>query len=143
MPRFVTAKLLGWLSGGLAVALIAASIFGYVQTGRLNSANEAVTALKGQVNAYLIRIKGDAQKIKSRDDLIAEQNTAVIAIQKASEADRVAYQARIAAAQKVAQTYQRRAADIMARQLDSDDELTRCREAAKLLQEEMSNAVRN
>jgi hypothetical protein len=56
-------------------------------------------------------------------------------MQKASDADREAYKARIAAAEKLAKINNDRAAAIMAKQATTEDELARSREALSLIQE--------
>jgi hypothetical protein len=132
---WLTRKLLAYVAGGLGLALIAASAFGWLQTDRLNAAKSTITSLKGQVSLLAQRVKSDAQLIQVRDDLIGAQNQAVLAMQQAAEADRSAYQARIAAAEKLAKVQKDRAADIMSRQASTQDELERSREALRLIQE--------
>ena len=81
------------------------------------------------------RVNSDRGLIASRDQLIGKQNLAVLAIQQSAQADRTAYLARIAAADKVAKTYQHSADTIMARQIETTDELQRSRAALALIKE--------
>lgn len=132
---WLTRKLLAYLAGGLGLALIAASAFGWLQTDRLNAAKRTITSLTGEVSLLTQRVKADVQLIQVRDQLIGTQNQAVLAMQQAADADRVAYQARIVAAEKLAKVQKDRAADIMSRQASTQDELERSREALRLIQE--------
>lgn len=135
MGGWITRRLLGYVSAGLGVLLLASAAFGWLQTDRLNAAKEAITSLKGEVTLLTQRVKSDAQLIAVRDTLIGTQNQAVLAMQKAADADRTAYQARIVAAEKLAKVQKDRAADIMSRQATTQDELERSREALRLIQE--------
>ena len=135
MPFAITTRLLGYLSGGLGVALVAAGAFGWVQTDRLSAAQDLIASMRGEAALLAQRITSDAQLIQSRDDLIGAQNKAVLAMQQAAEADHAAYKARIAAAEKLAANYQASAKDIMSRQASTEDELERSREALRLIQE--------
>ena len=132
---WITTKLLGYVSGGLLIALLAASAFGWLQTSRLSTAHASITTRDGQIVLLRQRVTDDAGKIVSRDKLIGAQNLAVLAMQRAADADRTAYLARIQAADKVAQVYQNQAADIMARQIDTTVDLTRSRAALALITE--------
>lgn len=135
MPFSITTRLLGFVSGDLALALAAAVVFGWIQTDRLKSAKETIVALDGKAALLVQRITSDRQLIETRDKLITAQNNAVLAMQKAAEADRKAYMARIAAADKVAKVYEAQAADILSRQIETTDELERSRAALALIQE--------
>ena len=101
MPSWITMKALGYLSGGLGLALVAASIFGWVQTSRLDAAQATIAAKEEVIAAYELRVELDQAKIAERDALIAEQNAAVQALAEASKANRQAYELRIAQAQLV------------------------------------------
>ena len=135
--------MLAWLKGRasllLGVALVAALGFGAIQTDRLKAAkdllaaNDRVTELLGQ------RIASDAMLIAERDSLIAKQNSAVLALAEASKANRAAYEARVAAAEKTAQAYRVQAQNIMAREAEAQDEAGRAREALALIQEVIEN----
>jgi len=135
MALSLSKRLWPFVSGGLGVGLIAAAGFGWLQTERLSSARDLTASLRGEVSLLTQRVQSDAQLITSRDALIDSQNKAVLAMQQAAEADRTAYKARIAAAEKLAKVQSDRAADIMSRQASTDDELQRSREALKLIQE--------
>lgn len=132
---WLTRKLLAYLAGGLGVLLIASAAFGWLQTERLNAARSLVTSLRGEVTLLTQRVKSDFQLIQVRDQLITTQNQAVLAMQQAADADRAAYQSRIAAAEQLAKVQKDRAADIMSRQATTQDELERSREALRLIQE--------
>lgn len=132
---FITTKLLGYVSGGLGIALVLAGGFGWLQTDRLSSARTTITAQLASIGLLEQRIVADSGKIADRDSLINAQNVAVLALKSASDADHAAYLSRIAAADKVAKVYQTQAANIMARQIDTTDELERSRAALKLIQE--------
>lgn len=135
VPGWITTKLLGFVSGGLAIALALAVAFGWVQSGRLNVATQRIKDLGGQIVLLEQRVNSDAGLIATRDRLIAAQNQAVLAMQQAADADRKAYEARIAAANKLAQVQEARAKDIMSRHVDTQDELERSRAALALIQE--------
>lgn len=132
---FITTKLLGYLSGGLGIALALALAFGWVQTTRLSSARETIDAKAGEIRLLTLRTISDRALIASRDELIAAQNKAVRAMAAAAARDRAAYLARIAAAEKLAKVHQTRATDIMARSIETTDELERSRAALALIQE--------
>jgi hypothetical protein len=131
----VTRRLLGYVSGGLALALALTGAFAWLQTARLSSAQELATSLRSTIGLLRQRVNSDSQLIAVRDRLIQSQNTAVLALQKADTSNRKAYEARIASAEKVAKVQQARAADIMARQATTQDELERSREALRLIQQ--------
>lgn len=135
MALSLSKRLWTFVSGGLGVGLIAAAGFGWLQMERLSAARDLTASLRGEVSLLTQRVQSDAQLITSRDALIDSQNKAVLAMQQAAEADRTAYKARIAAAEKLAKVQSDRAADIMSRQASTDDELQRSREALKLIQE--------
>lgn len=142
MALAITKRLWAYVSGGLGIALIASVGFGWLQTDRLGSARDLVTSLRGEVALLTQRVQSDAQLLSTRDELIDSQNKAVLAMQQAAEADRTAYKARIAAAEKLAKVQSDRAADIMSRQASTDDELQRSREALKLIQEMVGDTSR-
>lgn len=140
MGRIITARLLGFVSGGLGLALVACVIFAWVQTGRLSSANDVIKALRGQVEILNVRIIDAQSQIATRDDLITSQNAGIEAITKAVSEHSAAYKARIADADRKAATRQQEAAAIMARQASTEDELGRAREALRLIQEAVGSA---
>lgn len=131
----ITTRLLGFVSGGLCIALALAVAFGWLQTDRLSTSRDLVKSLRGEISLLVQRVKSDGQLIATRDQLITAQNTAVLAMHETAEADRAAYKARIAAAEKLAKVQQDRAADIMSRNASTEDELERSREALRLIQE--------
>lgn len=135
MPSWVTLKALGFLSGALGLALLAASAFGWLQTERLGAANATIDAKDLVIETQQTRIENDALAIAQRDALITEQNTAVLALAEASKANRAAYEARIAQADRRAAGYQAEAADIMSRHIETTDELERSRAALSLIHE--------
>jgi hypothetical protein len=135
MAFAIPRSLWAYVASGLGIALLASVGFGWLQTERLGSARDLVTSLRGEVALLTQRVQTDAQLITSRDALIDTQNRAVLAMQQAADADRAAYKSRIAAAEKLAKVQSDRAADIMARQASSADELERSREALRLIQE--------
>lgn len=139
MGEFLTRKVLGFLSGGLALALALAVAFGWLQTDRLSTARDTIAANAKLVSSYEDRIRSDAGLIKTRDTLIATQNAAVQAIRTAQQGEREAYLGRIAQASSVAKTFQSQAADIMARSEESTDELVRSRAALKLIKDTLAN----
>lgn len=110
----------------LVLALAASAAFGWLQTERLGAARETIAA-QG------LRIKVDAEHIAERDLLIAKQNDAVRAIVSAQAKDRAAYQARIATADRTAQGYRAQADAILQRNIETQDELERSREALRLI----------
>jgi hypothetical protein len=135
MLSTVSKRLFAYVAAGLGIVALAAAAFGGFQTIRLNAAQELATTLRGQIALLTQRVQSDAQLIAVRDQLIGAQNQAVLAMQKASDADREAYKARIAAAEKLAKINNDRAAAIMAKQATTEDELARSREALSLIQE--------
>lgn len=134
MPPIVS-KLLGYLPWGLGAALLAASAFASVQTFRLGKAQDLVQAQKVSIELFKARILSDASSIAQRDVLIERQNAAVRSLVEQQSADRTAYLARIAQADRRAQVLQAQATDIMNRTTEATGELERAREALKLIQE--------
>ena len=135
MPFSITTRLLGFVSGGLGIALALALGFGWLQTDRLKAAKLTISSQTTNLQLLAQRVISDRGLIASRDQLIGKQNLAVLAIQKSAQADRTAYLARIAAADKVAKTYQNSASNILARQIETRDELERSRAALALIKE--------
>lgn len=134
MPPIVS-RLLGYLPWGLGAALLVASAFASVQTFRLGKAEDLVQAQKVSIDLYKARILSDAASIAQRDVLIERQNAAVRSLVEQQAADRTAYLARIAQADRRAQVLQAQANDIMNRTTEATGELERAREALKLIQE--------
>lgn len=128
-------RILGFGSIGLALALAASAAFGWLQTERLGAARETIAARDEVIAAQVLRIEADAVLIAERDRLIGRQNDAVRAIQSAQAAERSAYQARLASAERTAGTYRAQAADILQRNIETQDELERSREALRLIVE--------
>jgi hypothetical protein len=135
MTRFITTKVLGYLAGGLGLALVAAVLFGFIQTERLQATRLALAARELVIQTLEHRITNDQHLIAQRDALINEQNDAVAALAKASEENRRGYVLRVRLAERRADTMQAQAADIMSRQLDTQDELERSRAALRLIHE--------
>ncbi|MFC3214641.1 hypothetical protein [Novosphingobium panipatense] len=112
----VTTRALGFLSGGLGLALIGSSIFGYVQTERLSAARETIQAREATIATH-------KAAVVDRDVLIAKQNDAVRQLQAKSEEDRAAYLERLAAADKRAEVYKGQAKSLLTATTEATDEL--------------------
>lgn len=131
--QFLTTKVLGYLSGGLSIALVVSAFYIGIQGSRLDAARETIAAQSLVIETLEDRIDTDQALIAQRDALIAEQNTAVLALSEASKANRQAYELRIAQAERRAAGYQAQAEDIMSRTLEAEDELERSRAALALI----------
>lgn len=131
LGSLVTRRALGFLSGGLGLALIAASGFGYVQTERLQAARETITARNETIEAH-------KAAVGQRDALIVTQNAAVRQLQEQSEKDRAAYLERLAAADKRAEVYQGQANRLLSATSQATGELGRCRDAVQLIQDTLN-----
>lgn len=132
---WLTRKLLGYIAGGLGLALVATGIFGFIQTERLQAARLALAARELVIRTLEDRIANDTLAIQQRDALITEQNNAVLAMAEASKANRKAYELRLAQAERRANGYRAEAEDIMSRHLETQDELERSRAALGLILE--------
>lgn len=135
LKRFLTTKVLGYASMALGFALTLSLSFGMLQTSRLKAARETITIGASANKLLLERVNSDRSLIATRDQLIGKQNAAVAKIVQAAEADRAFYLTRIAAADKVAVTYEANAKAIMARSVTTTDELLRARAALTLIKE--------
>lgn len=133
--QFLTTKVLGYLSGGLSIALVVSAFYIGIQGSRLDAAQETIAAKSLVIETLEDRIDTDQTLIAQRDALIAEQNTAVLALSEASKANRQAYEQRIAQADLRAASYQAQAEYIMSRTLEAEDELERSRAALALIHE--------
>lgn len=132
---WLTRRLLGFIAGGLGLALAASAAFGFIQTERLQATKLALAARELVIETLEDRIANDAIALAQRDAIIEEQNAAVTAMAEASKANRKAYELRLAQAESRADSLQTQAQDIMTRTLETEDELERSRAALRLIQE--------
>jgi F0F1-type ATP synthase epsilon subunit len=110
-----------------------------VQTTRLSAAQQTISTGDEARKVLVERISSDRQQIAVRDGLIAKQNAAVTKLVNAAEADRTVYLNRIAAADKVAKTYEASATTILSKQTAATDELQRSRAALALIMETLAD----
>ena len=123
----------------LLVLLALSATFGWVQTTRLSAAQQTISTGDEARKVLVERISSDRQQIAVRDGLIAKQNAAVTKLVNAAEADRTVYLNRIAAADKVAKTYEASATTILSKQTAATDELQRSRAALALIMETLAD----
>lgn len=131
LAKIITTRTLGFLSGGLGLALAATAGFAFVQTERLGAAQDKIETRDERIGQLV-------SSIQSRDTLIARQNDAVRQLQAQNEADRAAYLERLAAADKRAKVYQGQAARLLKATTEATDELGRCRAAVQLIQDTLA-----
>lgn len=121
-----------WQTLVMGVLLVALA----VTTGLWRSASSLAEARQGTITALEQRVSDDAMKLAARDALIGRQNDAVAALRDRAEQNRKAYQLAYARADERAKDHDKRAAQLLALQSETEDELGQCRAARDLILKE-------
>lgn len=119
----------------IVIAIVAfMGLFGLyrITDNQLTAAQATVTAQKGQIGQLQVTLK-------TRDDLIAQQNAGILAISGQRAEDRVIYLKNYAAADERAKDDDARASAILALPNEHIDELAQCRASRALLEQELVN----
>ncbi|WP_066803262.1 hypothetical protein [Sphingomonas asaccharolytica] len=140
----ITTKLLGYLSGGLGAAALAASAFAGLQTYRMHAAHEqnaTLTSALVKVEAAATLAIGEAnargKALTERDGIIKLQSDSIDGLKSQSDADRAAYIANILKAEDGAKGEEARAAEIV--KLPAPAPGDRCEAARALIEQELLN----
>lgn len=135
MPFQITTKLLGVVSGGLAITSAALGDLLWLQTERLAASDLAFEAASTS-NSHLVSIANQrAQDLKGRDLVIQAQTNSITALQDQASANRAVYLQGIARANAAAKTHETRASSILRLPTPPVDEA--CEAARALLEEEL------
>ena len=141
---WITTKLLGYLSGGLGIALLLSGGFAGLQTYRLGNAQTTVTDLraslkdaKAQADFMTIVANSRGEELKGRDQTITDQSNSIDALARAAKQNRSVYTAGIAKADVSARSNEAQAAQLSAPVSMPADK--QCEAARQLIIEEMRN----
>ncbi|MBB3910127.1 hypothetical protein [Sphingomonas desiccabilis] len=142
MPFAITTKLLGYLSGGLGAAALAASAFAGLQTHRLHGAQGDIATLgqslkdeKGRADLATTTANQRGEDLKARDAIIRQQSESLDGLKARSDADRQTYVSGILAADTGAKTHEARATELVRVPVKVPDD--RCEAARALIEQEM------
>lgn len=130
LQRILASRFAGTILIALAAALVAAGVFGFIQTKRLDG---ATTLAESRAET----IKGQAALIVQRDTLIAAQNDGIEKLAAAATAGREVYLTTYAKADERARDHDDHATELLALQGKFTDELAECRAATALLKKEL------
>jgi predicted phage tail protein len=137
IAKFLASRFAGPIVIALIAAVIASLGFGGIQSRRLSNCNEVSSARLQTIEALQQTIATQRSQLAQRDGLIAKQNAAVEAIQKARAEDREVYLRQYAAADQRAKSNDARARSLLSLTSTQADEIGQCREARQLLEQEL------
>lgn len=138
LAKLLTPRIAGAVGGTLLVATLASGAFAYIQTQRLEAANDRAASRDLTIAVLKQRVANDATAVKQRDAVIRLQSNGLEAILKSRWQDRQVYLAGIAAADTRAAVHTTRADELIRLKAPDGDEAAQCRAARELLEKELT-----
>jgi hypothetical protein len=140
--NFITKLLLPKVAGTLGAFMLAAimvlSVSGYTKSQRIESLTTSLTSVRSEMGLW--QEAAGSYKIANdlSSDVIRKQTASIKSLKEKSDAERLAYRARLQESMGVASALRRDAEEILRLEAGTTDELGLCRAARDLLEKELT-----
>ena len=121
-----------------AIILMLLSVSVWVQSSRIQSLTEQLKSCKSEKALVLSAANNLSESNVQKDEIIRKQSVSIKALKEKSDAERLAYRARLQESMGVASALRRDAEEILRLDAGTTDELGLCRAARDLLEKELT-----
>lgn len=122
-----------------AIILMLLSVSVWVQSSRIQSLTEQLKSCKSEKALVLSAADNLSESNVQKDEIIRRQTVSIKTLKDKSDADRLAYRARLQESMGVASALRRDAEELLRLEAGTTDELGLCRAARDLLERELIN----
>lgn len=122
-----------------AIILMLLSVSVWVQSSRIQSLTEQLKSCKSEKALVLSAADNLSESNVQKDEIIRRQTVSIKTLKEKSDADRLAYRARLQESMGVASALRRDAEELLRLEAGTTDELGLCRAARDLLERELIN----
>lgn len=139
LSKLLLPKVAGTIGAFMLAAVLALSVSVYTKSQRIESLSAQLKSCKDEKALVLAAANNLSSSNIQKDEIIRKQTMSIKSLKAKSDADALAYQARLDTARSTGRRYKDEAASLLKLDAGTTEELGLCRAARGLLEKELIN----